>query len=1148
MANRSSYDTINNLLPGRVEKDFHYFVRVNVPSFNSKNGKCPACDLAEKYLLSHKQASTFLLAKEYRRLYNKHIGKTDIEYEKWLKHNSQKPNNYPVRFSYWLYYAVNKTKEGYGIADINGNLKLFTDSNNIVKPEYSYLEFLFTDFNLDRILSGLDSPNFEDYFFPSSYIDNAILEKRLLCLRSIVEKHIFDERSFERMVCTHDLFMTKEKVLVDSISRIEDTQEYEKLLRDAILELMQERLKKIRASAKQSKISKRTIQWLETEWVISYCKVISRKQPGQYYHLRNAIYNILSDVLDSILFGSRKHKDINFIAEMCSVQPEDRCSKKAMPDMTYRLFITVIRRVSAMYSSYLTSYLDDVFVWFEKLEKQINSQDEYAKFYENEKARHIYNQMVVVPSKQVFEFDIARLIKWISVSSLDGSKSYCVEKILTEKLNSKFDHTECEKIAYLENTSIIYTGIRKLSLGCSGEKRNSEEIYNFIKLTLENAISSKAPSKQYYEMNPYKTFLQFMDCRKDYKIGFDKTFYRIVANQVLLFKRLCALEAMSDRIVNPYDYVHICNYIKNIMHYHQCIIVNGHEKVCILATSDIHTNYLDNNLNEEVLYEIIDRYYQKRERFSLETVAQKYRIGKTTEVFVLPVTFDEKNDSGTFVVLYKNPIKSFEIEPDAFSLHDLWSLRNVLFVRDRFERVLRRDLDQLYNLIDSYNYIENISGSKIANIMHISDLHINTKDAFDFKTKIESFSIKEKPDLLLITGDVINGEYSAADLKEAYSSAASVIKTLVKKIWVIKNEDEEYIRSDWNKRILISLGNHDYASMNELKAQNKKRVTTSGTPGALGDIMIKHSYFIHFVHQLLGTDIDTLIKFDMNRIINYKNLGLSVVNLNSNSNVNPLKTNKVRINKIEVDNLFKHSAHESLLIYMIHHTPLYDIDYIDDVFYLNNDNLIDEAKEHMLKHGILAHTYQEINNVWINLLKSLSKDFTCKDLLISEEEQKSLLIDILESYKKKDIKNYEENNIDDFLYYCKSNDSITDDKCRHIKFAIEEQNYSTEKDIENFRTFFEEHFAELRKKLDNLRFIILGGHTHKARVLIDHFTGVFDKCEGIFEAERFFGDSLNYYMININTDELEIKSIGEKPIKKELGGSMIKEIMDKPLS
>lgn len=1146
LANRSSYDTINNLLPGRVEDDFHYFVRVNVPSFNSRNGKCPACDLAEKYRLSHKQASTFLLAGEYRRLYNKHTGKTDLEYEKWLDNNSRKEKNYTIRFSYWLYYAVCKAKDGYGIADINGNIKLFADNDKTVKPEFSYLEFLFTDFNLDQILGGLDNPDFEKYFSPLG-TDKETYEKRLYYLRSIVEKHIIDERSYERMICTHDLFMAREKVLSDSIGKIKDTQEYEELLRENIIKMMEQRLKVITQIAEKSKLSARTINWLKTEWIISYCKVISRKQPGQYYHLRNAIYNILSDVLDCVLYDSKMHKDVSFIAEMCSVMPTDRCSKKAMPDMTYRLFITVIRRVSAMYSNYLINHLKDVFEWFEKMEKQINCQDEYANFFESEKTRRIYSQMVTVPSKQDFEFDIARLIKWISVSGLDDSKSYSIEKLLTEKLDTFSTSNECDKIAYLENTSIIYSGIRKLSLGCSNEMHTSEEIYDYIKQTLENAIPVKASPNQYYEMNPYKTFLQFMDCRTEYKAGFEKQFYRIIANQVLLFKRLCSLEAISNRIVNPYDYVHICNYIKNIMHYHQCVIASGHEKVCILATSDIHKNYLENNLNEGVLYEIIDRYYQKREQFSLQTIVQKYKIGKTAEVFVLPVTFDEKNDSGTFIILYKNPVSSDEIEQEDFCLKDLWNLRNVLFIRDRLEHVLHRDLDQLHNMIDSYHYIEKISKSEIATIMHISDLHISVQEALKLKTRIETLSIKETPDLLLITGDVINGNYSAAGLKEAYSSAESVIKALVKQIWSLKDEDEEYIRSDWKKRILISLGNHDYASMNELKAQNKKRVTTAGTPGALGDIMIKHSYFIHFVHKLLGTDIDTLIKFDMNRIVNYKSLGISVVNLNSNSNVNPLKTNKVRINRKEVDELFKHSTHQPLLVYMIHHTPLYDIDYIDDVYYLGNSTLIEKARIAIEKHGLKVPADQEVNNVWVKLIKSLSADFQRDVFSLSPEKQKALLKEIIDLYKSYDEKNYIENNIDEFLYYCNSDDAATDDKCRHIKYAIEEQLYSTKMDTDNFKAFCEEHFADLRKKTDNLRFFILGGHTHQARTLTDHFTGVFDKCEGIFETGKFFGKTLNYYTLSINTDKLDFTSVGETPVKKDLSNSMIKEIMDKPI-
>ena len=60
--------------------------------------------------------------------------------------------------------------------------------------------------------------------------------------------------------------------------------------------------------------------------------------------------------------------------------------------------------------------------------------------------------MVSAPVKKDFEFDITRLIKWISVSGLDDSKSYCIEKMLTEKLDSFSTSNECEKIAYLGST------------------------------------------------------------------------------------------------------------------------------------------------------------------------------------------------------------------------------------------------------------------------------------------------------------------------------------------------------------------------------------------------------------------------------------------------------------------------------------------------------------------------------------------------------------------------------------------------------------------------------------------------------------------------------------------------------------------------
>ena len=1145
LANRSSYDTIQNLLPGRVEKDFHYFVRLNVPSFNTKNGKCPACDLAEKYLLTHKQSSTFLLADEYKRLHIKHSSKNDYEYNKWVDEDIKKNDRYLYRFMHWLYYSVFINDKGYFFTDINGNINKFAENDGTILTEYSYFEFLLKDFDIKRILDGHDKPDFKSYFSPERLIDSKELARRLSNLSTIIRRHIIDEHSFERMVCTHETFMKMESVLSDSVAKMRNTQEYEKLLREAVLIIISDRFKEIEKQERKYKLNNKTVFWLKAEWMISYIKIISRKQPGAYYHLRNAIYNIITDVLDRVLFGVISKSDIGFLAEMCLISPGNRCGEKPMPDMAYRLFITFVRRVSAMYSPYVLKNINEIYKWYEEYEKELNGVDEYANFYDTEKNRILYKNLITVPQKPEFEFTIAKLIKWCSTYGLDESKCFVVEKTLTEQLSRDIPDKNGRMIAYLENTSVIYSGIRKLTLDCVDILDDYDKTYKYVKDTLDAAVEKDSPKKEYYELNPHKMFLQFMDNRKHFLSGYDKIVYRIYTNQVLLFNRLCELEARTSHIDNPYDYVQICNYIRNITRYRQCLIVSGKEGNCTVAKSDTWIDYMDNDLSQETIYDIIKKYLDTRKKYSINAVVQKYSIKSTTEILIIPMTFDENYSPGTYLLLYKGEIKQGEVTPtEKLELQDLWNIRNIMFLRDRLERVLSRDIEHLHNMIDSYSFINNISGSGTAKIMHISDLHITVENESNKKDLVKKLSISETPDLLLITGDVITGRYSAASMINAYNSAERVIKELVKKIWLIENEDGKHIRSDWRKRIIISPGNHDYASMNELEAQNKKRITMSGTPGELGDIMVKHSYFVEFVHNLLGTDIDKLVQNEMNRIYNYDNLKITVANLNSNSNVNPLRTNKVMVNETGVENMFKHSNKNPVLVYMIHHTPMYEVDYVDDVYYLSYKD-IPEIKRIMERHSLSVSTPKEVNNVWISLLKSTVNDFKDDVKALSDAEQKCLLKDILNYLKENNEKQYSENNLDDFHYYAESETPQFDDRCRHLKCLIDELIYSTEQDRNQYKDFCIKHFSEKRKEKDINSFYILGGHTHEARVLERGFCGVLDKCEGIYEAGLFLEGTLNYYVLTINQDlSHSFTYYGEKPKPKNLDKSLLNDIMN----
>lgn len=1165
LANRSSYDTIYNFLPGRVDTDFHYFVRLNVPSFNTKNGVCPACSLSEKYRLAHKQASTSLLAREYKRLYEKHSGKSVIDYEKWLLDETRQNINSSNLLLEWIYYAVFKRNDGYYFVNVNGDIIKFAELNKTALSEYSYFQFLFDDLRLSELLNGnsyhdAQSENtiqfFQEYFYPS---DNSTATEAITSrqnnLHRIIRDHIVSERAFKRLICTHDIFMSMEKVSSIKKDSSLNASQYEQEFRAAVLGAIDNRLSNIQKKAVSNNIDKRALYWLEAEWVISYIKIASRKQPGYYYHLRNAVFNILSDILDYVLFDKTEIEDIIKIAKMCSVSKSDRYTSNVLPDMKYRLFITIIRRLTAMHSSYLLEKesQEKVFKWFESIYDQANDSPDYAKFFNSEKQRSLYHMMVSFPSLEEFEFNITKLIKWSTISGIDDSKSYMVKEFLKETGAAKWNNSD--HVEYVENTSIIYTGIRKLSLEIPDNTFTSDEIINFVETELEKALCCKKDKEsigqQYYELNPFRTFLDFIDYSSYLDNGHKYEINRILANQVLLFKRLCALESMKNRIDNPYDYVHICNYIRNIMQYNQCVIVSGKEQVSIVASSDIYVEYLTNDLDEEKLYEIVNQYLNDYpNKFSFDAVAKKYTVYNKTDVVVIPLIFGDNNEPGTFLIVYKNSLKNdlseeTDIQTSNFSIEELCGLRNILFVRDRFERVLGRDLKQLHNMKNSYSYVEKISESESVIMMHISDLHVTKDNEKDTIDRVITTEINGSPDLLLITGDVITGDYTAAGLKQNYFSAEKVIKALVKQIWSIKNEDNEYIRSDWKKRILISLGNHDYASMNELEAQNKKRVTTSGTPGALGDIMVKHSYFVHFVHTLLGTDIDTLLKYDMNRIVNYKKLGLSVININSNSDVNPLRTNKVRINQEEVTALFRHSECEPLQIYMIHHTPMYDIDYVDDVYPIYN--LIDDIQAILGKYKINMSNREEIRKLWIELLKALANDFDKELYSLDITKQRSLLVEILYKYKEKDDKKFSENNMSDLIDYCQLDDPLTDDKCRHAKYSLLEHIYSSKKDTEEYKTFCISHFGGKNSENADPHFLILGGHTHKARTLLTKMQGPFEKCLGIFEAGEFKpkeSTQLNYYMISINKDcKVDYTSHGEMPVEKKLKDSMLEKIM-----
>lgn len=1128
LSNRSSYDTIQNLLPGHVEDRFFYYMRLNVPSFNTKNRICPACALSKQYLLMRKRASTSVIASEYQRLYKKHIVKTSFEYQKWQNKQLYR-TAYTDRFSSWLYYSVfydEKSKQFLYSNIIGDKIPLLGESGCIRSLNEEDIQKIF---NNSKGLSNL--------------LNDDTLGKQFNADKVNVQKKIISfDKNFIRMICTHKVFMKYETAHNEAVERKLSAESFEILIREELLGLLHDSIKEINKQKLPAKVS----LWLKSEWIISYIKIMSRKQPAQYYQLRNAIFNILLDMMNYLLLNKTGKTDIEFLADLCAVNPNQKQTDSIMPDMKFKIFLIVIRRISAMHSSYLIENLKSIMDYYYECKKQYDGVEKYVKFYESETAKNIYQNLICFPGVYNLNFNVSRLIKWSSMNGMDESKCYFIEKILSDKLKmyEKKANKEAEssemidaiQIAFLENTQVIYHGIKKLILHYNGKFSDWKQVFNYV----SSIVNDK--SNQTIEMSPFKSILDFINIPFKHKGWEEKSMCIRLTNMIMLFVKLCELETSETRITSPYDYVNICNYIRDILDYNKCEIVSVKEhKITVIASSDIYSDYLLNgDLNNEIVDDAISYFNTKAKNTLLSQVAQKFIINEITELLIVPLLSIDSVDNDDFVpefymVLCRNNIVQGSPQPARLTHNDLWNLRNVLFLRDRLEIDLKEDIAYLCDMVSSYGYIKPLVPNRHPVILHISDIHVHTNsdEVAELKEKTKYAIMNEvnfseyKPDLLLITGDVITGDYTAIGIKRSYEKAENIIKHLVKSIWGKQIGDNCYVESDWKKRVLISVGNHDYASMNELEAHNSRRATTSGTPGVLGDNMVKHSYFLNFIHNLLGNEIDELVMYDINRIVNYRQLGLSVVNLNTNSNVNPLRTNKVRVNGKEVTKMFSHNNVEKTLVYMMHHTPMYDIDYINDIYYLTY-RMVESISKNIHSFGIPGFEcdYNSINCLWIRLIKSLVNNFKNDVYGKTEEEQKKLMKDIIQVLKKNHYKEYDDKGLDEFEYFIACDNTDMDDKCRHIKSNLEEQLIATEKDTKEFADFIITHFNDVmysEGRNEVQAFYILGGHTHVAARSSVEMKGVMSKCHGIFEAGKFLKISedkvdLSYNLISVNID------------------------------
>lgn len=1056
LINRSSYNTLSSFVR-TPEHEFHAYLHLSIPSYNTHNDCCPACDLVKRYELLIKRSTSFEITSEHYRLISKHR-KRDIDDEKqWLENECKNRHGYWSWLKQWLYsnhhnpnaYTELLYEEIKRIGnDLLNDIMKKTDEKNVIE---AYLH----EVSKQRLIQYADDHNAE-------YLN-------------LLRDNVIAGRDFYRLKSSHKAY----EMLMPIACEAANEQEMIHKAGTIMLELMSNALVGVQRSE-------------QSEWLISYIKVFSREYLAKYHHIRQAIYNILLTLLNWIL-GSTAAYPIEYEKIISTLE-------KLQPAEYFQVFMTILRRLSDLKCRYLLSKDCIQSVWSkftkikEKYQSFIQSDDIQAKesifFHE-------------LPTNEKMKFMMVKYLKWLISMDEDESASQIAEKeclsVLKNAAPEDSPISVIMKKLYLENTRVIFSGIENLAIEAD-ENQDIERLRN---------------AKRHSAVYAYQSFILEQGNNDD---GFWNRESLLIKQMIKYFKVTKELCKLTPEQL-PYAYGFICTYIKEISGYEHCSLLYFHDRVakCLsfssgkpkndpMSEADLN-NLLniatqDSNLSGDKAHEHNSAAAEMKETIIVyrdHAVSTDSGQKLRKDILLLRIGFPQDDThptpNGRVCILLEKEHASDEalINCNQPSLADLTVARNILFLRDRLTTRLASDVYTLLDMRHEYGYIlpyqyaksledkasiEQFKKLPERKILHISDMHVSKVDKKSMQELIDAgplrdMFISKPPDLILITGDVAQGNTSAGNLEDNYTAAKEIIECLAYQVW------GDGLLFDWRRRILIVAGNHDYASMNELEAQSSSRTTEFGKPARKdGGTMVKFAYYINFLRKLLRQNVGYLVDQDLNEVRAYDALGCSFTMLNSVAEASAIRNNKVHFSNSFINQLTEERADEqqqnNCSICLVHHTPLYTINYIYDRYYdgkifNKKDYLVFDACERLLRFAkaYVGNKPNEISDCYNHLKKSYM------ELSVVKGSQNAFLNQDI-AYV---LEHYEDRHNERICQICTR-------VCNDYEMSITDANA----------------YADAMKKMISKRRItyIFGGHYHKAR------TGIDIECAcKIYESSKF---------------------------------------------
>lgn len=442
LVNRSSRDTIQTFVKN-PDTDFHAFVHLAVPHYNTRNNHCPACDQVEKYYRLKMRSTTNRFAEEYQRLSEKHKLRTVEEYICWQKEQFMCSPGAYLRLRQWMFnQGTAKEQKSPEIKKVGKLLEVLKerfceefcrDQRIPFERSTSSCDEILVDELLDsktlqqRFLTALSQVSLRDLLTAREKKDIALCE----ALQKVWFRHVLRDKADKRLMSAHRAYCVLPLEIELDVPDDSGGQNSFREMYNRILDYLTP------GSEYKSEIA----CW---EYILSGLKVVSRDYLARHHLVREAIFHILHCVAD-IMQG--KVSEEERIQQLLCVENgfteipamDNKVVHAIDPLLRYQMFYSVLRRLSDMESNYAILALSDGLL-LKKLEMLT---DTFFRRYGTRAETMNRWYFCTIPSYRQMVFDYEKCIKLATMSDDEENKSMLIQmehRHLSD--NGTFDYTK----------------------------------------------------------------------------------------------------------------------------------------------------------------------------------------------------------------------------------------------------------------------------------------------------------------------------------------------------------------------------------------------------------------------------------------------------------------------------------------------------------------------------------------------------------------------------------------------------------------------------------------------------------------------------------------------------------------------------------